>query len=93
MGDEDSSEASGGSQQRDQILLFREKLAAMGKEDLFFRWVEIIQFESSQEGGFTLERQQSAMLQAKKLFEDGGVDFSSLWREVGGLEGFTEQLD
>ena len=93
VGDEDSSEASGGSEQRDQILLFREKLAAMGKEDLFFRWVEIIQFESSQEGGFTLERQQSAMVQAKKLFEDGGVDFGSLWRDVGGLEGFTEQLD
>ena len=85
--------AAQGSKQRDQLLAFREKLAALGKEDLFFRWVEIIQYESTQPGGFTVDRQQDAMVQAKLLFEQGGVDFSTLWREVGGLEGFTEQLD
>lgn len=96
VGDEESSNADKaqvGSEQRDQILAFREKLAALGKEDLFFRWVEIIQYESTQPGGFTTERQQSAMVQAKQLFEEGGVDFASLWRDVGGIEGFTEQLD
>ncbi|BCR85684.1 uncharacterized protein ACHE_21142S [Aspergillus chevalieri] len=96
VGDESSTTTSDGkdySEQRDQILAFREKLAAIGKEDLFFRWVEIIQYESTLPGGFTTERQQSAMVQAKQLFEEGGVDFSSLWREVGGIEGFLEQID
>lgn len=108
VGDEDSTTATSATttsatsgtgaegkmtEQRDQLLAFREKLTALGKEDLFFRWVEIIQYESTQPGGFTTERQQDAMVQAKVLFEQGGVDFSKLWRDVGGLEGFTEQLD
>jgi hypothetical protein len=91
--DEDTPEGRERSTQRDQILAFKEKLSAMGKEDLFFRWVELIQYESTQPGGFTPERQQSAMVQAKKLFEDQGVDFARFWEEVGGLEGFVDQLD
>ncbi|RDH29543.1 hypothetical protein BDQ94DRAFT_84286 [Aspergillus welwitschiae] len=81
------------SAQRDQILVFKEKLTAMGKEDLFYRWVELVQYESTQPGGFTPERQQSAMLQVKHLFEENDVDFSKFWEDVGGLEEFTEQLD
>lgn len=75
--------------QRDRILAFQEKLASMGKEDLFFRWVELIQFESTQPGGFTPERQKKAMLEAKQLFEDQGVDFAQFWKEVGGMEGIS----
>ncbi|KAL4897108.1 hypothetical protein BDV59DRAFT_84813 [Aspergillus ambiguus] len=93
VGDEDSAEGRVRTAQRDQILAFRDKLASMGKEDLFFRWVELIQYESTQPGGFTPERQQSAMVQAKQLFEDAGVDFARFWQEVGGLEGFADELD
>lgn len=75
------------SEQRDQILAFKDKLTAMGKEDLFFRWVELVQWESSQPGGFTPERQKSAMLQAKQMFEEENVDFSSFWDDLGGMEG------
>ena len=75
--------------QREQILAFKDKLTDMGKEDLFFRWVEIIQYESTRPGGFTPERQHAAMAQAKKLFEDNDVDFSQFWREVGGMEGLS----
>ncbi|PYH90864.1 hypothetical protein BO71DRAFT_401820 [Aspergillus ellipticus CBS 707.79] len=81
------------SAQRDQILAFKDKLTAMGKEDLFFRWVELIQYESTLPGGFTPERQRSAMLQVQKLFEENEVNFSQFWEDVGGLEEFTEQLD
>jgi hypothetical protein len=72
---------------RDQLLAFQEKLASMGKEDLFFRWVELVQYESTQAGGFTPERQRSAMLQAKQMFEAEGVDFSQFWQAVGGMQG------
>ncbi|KAL2014191.1 hypothetical protein VTN00DRAFT_1716 [Thermoascus crustaceus] len=73
--------------QRDKIIAFKDKLAAMGKEDLFFRWVELIQYESTQPGGFTPERQHAAMHKAKEMFEEAGVDFSRFWQEVGGMEG------
>ncbi|OJJ51562.1 hypothetical protein ASPZODRAFT_57030 [Penicilliopsis zonata CBS 506.65] len=91
VGDQDTTAAGRTrSTQRDQILAFRDKLVAMGKEDLFFRWVELIQYESTQPGGFTPDRQRAAMLQAKKLFEDANVDFARFWQDVGGMEGIPE---
>ncbi|KLJ09148.1 hypothetical protein EMPG_15446 [Blastomyces silverae] len=73
--------------QRDKIVMFQEKLASMGKEDLFFRWVELIQYESTQPGGFTPERQRKTMKETQQLFEDQGVDFEKFWADVGGMEG------
>ena len=87
-GEEDGTGESRMSQ-RQQIVAFKDKLTDMGKEDLFFRWVEIIQYESTRPGGFTPERQYTAMSQAKKLFEENGVDFSRFWRDVGGMEGLA----
>ncbi|KAJ5674196.1 hypothetical protein N7462_009635 [Penicillium macrosclerotiorum] len=78
------------SAQRDQILAFRDKLTAMGKEDLFFRWVELVQWESSQPGGFTPERQRSAMLQAKQMFEEENVEFGQFWDDLGGMAGVDD---
>ncbi|WEW55144.1 hypothetical protein PRK78_000572 [Emydomyces testavorans] len=75
--------------ERDKIVAFKNKLTSMGKEDLFFRWVEIIQFESTQPGGFTPQRQQSAMVETKELFERHGVDFEKFWADVGGMEGVS----
>lgn len=72
---------------RDQVLAFKEKLAALGKEDLFYRWVELVQWESSQPGGFTLERQQSAMVQVQQMFEQENVSFSDFWDDLGGMAG------
>ncbi|KAL4978228.1 hypothetical protein BDW66DRAFT_130575 [Aspergillus desertorum] len=90
VGDENTEEGRTRSKQRDQILAFKDKLTAMGQEELFFRWVELIQYESTQPGGFTPERQASAMMQAKQLFLDAGVDFTRFWQEVGGMEGFGD---
>lgn len=92
VGDENTSTGRVQSAQRDQILAFKDKLSAMGKEDLFFRWVELIQWESTRPGGFTPERQRSAMLQAKQMFEEEDVDFSRFWDDLGGMEGI-EFLD
>ena len=66
----------------------KDTLTALGKENLFFRWVEMVQFESSAEGGFTAERQQQAVRKAKELFEGQGVDFEEFWASIeGGVEG------
>jgi hypothetical protein len=72
-----------------KILSFQNKLTEMGKEDLFFRWVELVQFESTQPGGFTPERQRKAMADVKELFDKEGVDFEKFWGDVGGMEGIS----
>ncbi|EUC44977.1 hypothetical protein COCMIDRAFT_96770 [Bipolaris oryzae ATCC 44560] len=75
---------------REKVVAFKDKLTAMGKESLFFRWVELIQYESSAPGGFTPERQAAAAEKVKQMFEDQGVDFEQFSREIGGLDGMTD---
>ena len=72
---------------RRMIMRFRDKLVDMGKEDLFFRWVELIQYESSQPGGFTRERQEQAGAKVKQLFVDFGVDFEEFEKSAGIRDG------
>ncbi|KAH6615708.1 hypothetical protein B0J18DRAFT_288322 [Chaetomium sp. MPI-SDFR-AT-0129] len=76
-------------ERRRQVILFREALASLGKEDLFFRWVEMIQFETTQPGGFTKERQIMAAQKIRDLFQANGVDFDGLWKETVGTEGLA----
>ncbi|KAG9232308.1 hypothetical protein BJ875DRAFT_380982 [Amylocarpus encephaloides] len=71
---------------RKKIIAFKDELTAMGKENLFFRWIEIVQYESSQPGGFGPEQQRKAMSKARDLFEKQGVDFDKFWAKIGGLE-------
>ncbi|QDS75572.1 hypothetical protein FKW77_005972 [Venturia effusa] len=79
---EEPEEASEG---RQKILQIQSKLQEMGKEDLFFRWVEMIQYESTRPGGFTKERQLEAGLKVQKLFEEHGVDFEKFEESIGGI--------
>ncbi|OCL06194.1 hypothetical protein AOQ84DRAFT_440983 [Glonium stellatum] len=75
------------AEQRKKIIVFKDRLTQMGKESLFFRWIEIVQYESSQPGGFTPERQIQAAEKAKQLFAEQGVDFDDFIKSTGGLEG------
>jgi hypothetical protein len=59
----------------------------MGHEDLFYRWVELVQYESTMPGGFTEGRQARAMQEARRMFNEAGVDFAKFWEEVGGSQG------
>lgn len=72
---------------RDKVIAIKDKLTEMGKESLFFRWVELIQYESNAPGGFTQERQVAAADKVKKMFEEQGVDWDKFSAEIGGLEG------
>ncbi|KAI1811109.1 hypothetical protein GGS20DRAFT_564479 [Poronia punctata] len=71
---------------RRQILTFRDALVGIGKEDLFYRWVEIVQFESSQPGGFGPERQKKAAKEVRDLFQKDGIDFDQFWKESVGTD-------
>ncbi|KAK4131482.1 hypothetical protein BT67DRAFT_427574 [Trichocladium antarcticum] len=84
MGDSGEQE-----ERRDQLLKFRDALTAIGKEDLFFRWVEMIQFETSQPGGFTPARQAAAAQKIRALFKEAGLDFDGFWNETVGTEGLA----
>jgi len=72
---------------REKIILFKDSLTRMGKESLFFAWVELVQYESSAPGGFTPERQQQTVDKARRLFEKEGVDFDHFVNHIGGLKG------
>ena len=72
---------------RRKILAFKDELTAIGMENLFYRWIELIQYESSQPGGFGPERREVAMRKAKQMFEAQGVDFEKFWAKIGGIEG------
>ncbi|TVY17993.1 hypothetical protein LARI1_G005472 [Lachnellula arida] len=66
----ESAVASGTAKEeegRRKIVAFKDELTVMGKENLFFRWIELVQFESSQPGGFGPERQEDTMIKAKKI--------------------------
>ena len=75
------------AEQRDTLLKFKDKLTAMGHEDLFYRWVELVQYESTMPGGFTEGRQATAMREARRMFGEAGVDFAKFWMEIGGSQG------
>lgn len=69
------------------MLKFKDKLTAIGHEDLFYRWVELVQYESTMPGGFTEGRQATAMREARRMFTEAGVDFAKFWMEIGGSQG------
>jgi hypothetical protein len=70
---------------RDKLTQFKDKLTAMGKESLFFKWVELIQFESNAPGGFGPEKQAEAAEKTKKMFEAEGVDWEAFNTFIGGM--------
>ncbi|KAH6677779.1 hypothetical protein F5X68DRAFT_213179 [Plectosphaerella plurivora] len=74
---------------RRQVFEFRDALAAIGKEHLFFRWIEIVQFESTQPGGFGPERQVDAAKKIRDLFEKDGIDFDQFWKDSVGTDAFA----
>lgn len=74
---------------RQQVFAFRDALTAVGKEDLFFRWIEIVQFESSQPGGFGPERQVEVAGKIRELFQKEGIDFDEFWMRSVGSQGLA----
>lgn len=79
---------------RKKIAEFKDRLTGMGKESLFFRWIELIQYQTSRPGGFTAARKQETVDQARTVFQAQGVDFDEFAQSIGGLDdlpGMDEQ--
>lgn len=73
-------------ERRKKVVLFKEKLTKMGKESLFWSWMEIIEDERDADGGFTPERQKKVASRVQSAFEKEGVDFEQVMGSVGGIE-------
>ncbi|OTB12547.1 hypothetical protein K445DRAFT_320985 [Daldinia sp. EC12] len=76
-------------ERRRQVFAFRDALAAVGKEALFYRWIEIVQFETSRPGGFTPDKQEKAAQEIRDLFSKEGINFDEFWKESVGQEGLA----
>ena len=70
-----------------KLRLFKDLLTAMGREGLFFRWVEVVQHESSSAEVFTSERREKVVKVSRELFEREGVRWDEVVDGIGGLEG------
>ncbi|KAL7620081.1 hypothetical protein AAE478_010631 [Parahypoxylon ruwenzoriense] len=73
-------------EKRRQVFAFRDALVAVGKEDLFYRWIEVIQFETSQPGGFNTEKQKRVARQIRDMFNSQGINFDEFWKESVGTD-------
>ncbi|KAI1495794.1 hypothetical protein F5X99DRAFT_402396 [Biscogniauxia marginata] len=73
-------------ERRRQVFAFRDALTAVDKDDLFYRWIEIIQFESSQPGGFGPEKQEKVAKDIRDMFQKEGIDFDQFWKDSVGSD-------
>ncbi|KAL2117537.1 hypothetical protein VTJ04DRAFT_7197 [Mycothermus thermophilus] len=71
---------------RKQVFAFRDALAKLGKEDLFFRWIEMVQFATSQPGGFGPQAQIETAQKIRDMFKEHGIIFDELWKAAVGKE-------
>jgi len=76
-------------ERRRQIFAFRDALVSLEQEALFFRWIEVIQFESTRPEGFTPERQEEVAKMVREMFQKEGIDFDGLWKETVGSDGLA----
>lgn len=72
-------------EKRRQVFAFRDALTAIGKADRFYRWVEIVQLESTQAGGFGPDKQEAAATKIRDMFASEKIDFDELSKEVAGV--------
>ncbi|KAI4139079.1 MAG: hypothetical protein L6R39_006480, partial [Caloplaca ligustica] len=63
-------------------------LTGVGKEGLFFRWVEMMSNERTLAGtDFTSESREKAVQRSRELFAEQGLDWDDVIQGVGGLDG------
>ena len=79
-------EHGAGSQDSQKLQEIKNALTALGKENLFFRTIEVIQSQRSAPGPFTTERRDQAVRKIREEFEEQKLDFAHFWNMVGGIQ-------
>ena len=74
-------------QERDERLeSFKKHLIDLKCEDIFYRWIEIVQYETSQPTGFTSAKRKKAEQELRRMLRLRNKDDDALIRNVGGLQ-------
>ena len=74
---------------RKKIAAFKETLTAMGKESLFWKWMEIVEDERLGDDELTPDRQKLVEMRVQNEFHANGLDFDDIVMSIGGLEDLT----
>lgn len=76
-----------GPQDDELIQNFKQHLIAINCEDVFYRWIEIVQYETNQPAGFTLKRKKEAEEELRKMLKARQKDDQAFWKAIGGPSG------
>lgn len=79
------AEVSG--QQDDKLEKFKKTLVELGCEDVFYRWIEIIQYETNQPGALSAKKKQEAEQELRRMLRDRKKDDESFMKSIGGSNG------
>ena len=69
--------------EREKIVRFKEVWTAMGREGMFFKWIEVVQSSGVVEWA-ERERKEELRKAAKRMIEDEGLDFDDVLGAIGG---------
>lgn len=73
--------------ERDEKLEgFKKHLIELGCEDVFYRWIEIVQYETSQPARFTQAKKNEAEQELRRMLRSRKRDDESFVQAVGGLQ-------
>ena len=63
---------------------FKKRLAEIGCEDVFYRWIELIQYETSRPNAFTEERKKAVVQEFRKMLRSRSKDDEAFIALIGG---------
>ena len=70
----------------DKVEAFKDKLTGLKQEGIFYRWIELVQYETSQPDGFTETRQDIALQELRSMLKAKDVDDAAFLEELGGTD-------
>lgn len=71
-----------------KVQNFKQQCTELGLEDVFYRYMEVLQYETNQPGGFLPGAQARVMEELQRLVAEKGVDFhGKFYDAVGGHNG------
>lgn len=71
--------------QDDKLEKFKRVLTEHKCDDVFYRWIEIIQYETAQPGGFTDTKKKEAEQELRKLLIKRKQDSDQIFEAIGGV--------
>lgn len=66
---------------------FKKKLIELGCEDVFYRWIEIIQYETNQSGTLPAKKRVEAEQELRRMLKDRKKDDEAFFESIGGPSG------